>query len=48
MELSYSRIECVTDEEDVYHLTIHNAVKLLDMHEFRLIYEVDLLARSGL
>ena len=47
-ELSYSRIERVTDVEDIQHPAIRNAIKMLDMHEIRLTYEADLPARSGL
>lgn len=47
-ELSYSRIERVTDIERISHPAIRNAMKMLDMHEIRLTYEADLPARSGL
>jgi D-glycero-alpha-D-manno-heptose-7-phosphate kinase len=47
-ELSYSKIERVTDIEDINHPAIRNAMKMLDMHEIRLTYEADLPARSGL
>lgn len=47
-ELTYSRIERVSDVEDIEHPAIRNAMKMLDMHELRLIYEADLPARSGL
>lgn len=47
-ELSYSKIERVTDVEDIQHPAIRNAMKMLDMHELRLTYEADLPARSGL
>ena len=47
-ELSYSRIERVTDVEDIKHPAVREAMKMLDMHEFRLTYEADLPARSGL
>lgn len=47
-ELSYSKIERVTDVEDINHPAIRNAMKMLDMHEIRLTYEADLPARSGL
>lgn len=47
-ELSYSKIERVTSENDINHPAIRNAMKLLDMHEIRLTYEADLPARSGL
>ena len=47
-ELSYSKIERVTDINDINHPAIRNAMKMLDMHEIRLTYEADLPARSGL
>lgn len=47
-ELTYSKIEKVTDTEDIKHPAIRNAMKMLDMHEIRLTYEADLPARSGL
>ena len=47
-ELSYARIERVTDVEDIDHPAVRNAMKMLDMHEIRLTYEADLPARSGL
>lgn len=47
-ELSYSRIERVTDIDAIEHPAIRNAMKMLDMKEIRLTYEADLPARSGL
>lgn len=47
-ELSYSKIERVTNIDDIQHPAIRNAMKMLDMHELRLTYEADLPARSGL
>lgn len=47
-ELSYSKIERVTDINDIQHPAIRNAMKMLDMREIRLTYEADLPARSGL
>lgn len=47
-ELSYSKIERVTDVDRIVHPAIRNAMKQLDMHEIRLTYEADLPARSGL
>ena len=47
-ELSYSRIERVTDTAEITHPAIRNAMEMLDMHEIRLTYEADLPARSGL
>ena len=47
-ELSYSKTERVSDIDSIEHPAIRNAMKMLDMHEIRLIYEADLPARSGL
>lgn len=47
-ELSYSKIERVTDVNSIQHPAIREAMKMLDMHEIRLTYEADLPARSGL
>ncbi len=47
-ELSYSKTERVVDIEQIQHPAIRNAMKMLDMHEIRLMYEADLPARSGL
>ena len=46
--LTYSKMEFVRDVEEIQHPAIRNAMKMLDMHEIRLIYEADLPARSGL
>ncbi len=47
-ELTYSRIEKVSNIEEIEHPAIRNAMKMLDMREIRLTYEADLPARSGL
>lgn len=47
-ELSYSKIERVTEVNKIQHPAIRNAMQFLDMHEIRLTYEADLPARSGL
>lgn len=47
-ELSYSKMERVTNIDNIQHPAIRNAMKMLDMHEIRLTYEADLPARSGL
>lgn len=47
-ELSYSKTERVSKIADIQHPAIRNAMKMLDMHEIRLMYEADLPARSGL
>ncbi|WP_251496227.1 kinase [Otoolea muris] len=47
-ELTYSMVERVKDVGDIKHPAIREAMKMLDMHEIRLVYEADLPARSGL
>ena len=47
-ELTYSKIEKVSNVDDIKHPAIRNAMKMLNMHEIRLTYEADLPARSGL
>lgn len=47
-ELSYSKTERVNRIDDIQHPAIRNAMKMLNMHEIRLMYEADLPARSGL
>lgn len=46
--LTYSKMEFVSSVDEIQHPAIRNAMKMLDMHEIRLIYEADLPARSGL
>lgn len=47
-ELAYSKMERVTEVEEIVHPAIREAMKYLNMHEIRLTYEADLPARSGL
>lgn len=47
-ELAYSKIERVTNLDDINHPAVREAMKMLNMHEIRLTYEADLPARSGL
>lgn len=47
-EISYSKIERVTDIEHIEHPAVRNAMKMLDIQGIRLAYEADLPARSGL
>lgn len=47
-ELVYSKIERVTNIEDIQHPAIREAMKYLNMYELRVSYEADLPARSGL
>lgn len=47
-ELAYSKMERVTNVDEIEHPAVRNAMKMLDMREIRLTYEADLPARSGL
>lgn len=46
--LTYSKNEKTNHVEDIQHPAIREAMKYLDMHEIRMIYDADLPARSGL
>ena len=46
--LTYSQMEFANTYEEIQHPAIRNAMKMMDMHELRLIYDSDLPARSGL
>lgn len=46
--LTYSKQEYINDTDEINHPAIREAMKMLDMHEIRLLYEADLPARSGL
>ena len=46
--LTYSKEEKVNSIEEIKHPAIRNAMKMMDMHELRLVYDSDLPARSGL
>ena len=46
--LTYSQNETVNRYDEISHPAIRNAMRMLDMHELRLIYDADLPARSGL
>ena len=45
-ELSYSKIERVTDVNDINHPAIREAMKYLDMQEIRLTYDVSSATRA--
>lgn len=47
-ELSYSKIERVTDVNDINHPAIREAMKYLDMQEIRLTYEATFRRDPGL
>ncbi len=46
--LTYSKNEYVNTYDEIEHPAIRNAMKMLDMHELRIVYDADLPARSGL
>lgn len=46
--LTYSKVECVNDYDEIDHPLIRHTMEMLDMHELRLTYDADLPARSGL
>lgn len=47
-ELLYSKMERVTNIENIQHPMVRNAMKMLDMHELHISYDADLPARTGL
>lgn len=47
-QISYSRIEKTDTVDMIEHPAVREAMKYLDMHELRMVYEADLPARSGL
>lgn len=44
----YSKIENTLDVDEIQHPVVRNAMKMLDMHDMRVVYDSDLPARSGL
>lgn len=47
-QLTYRKIERTNTVEDIEHPAVREAMRYLDMHELRMVYEADLPARSGL
>lgn len=47
-ELSYSKIERVSEPSELQHPAVRNAMEMLRMKDLRITYEADLPARSGL
>lgn len=47
-QITYSRIERTNTVDEIEHPAVREAMKYLDMHELRMVYEADLPARSGL
>jgi len=46
--LTYSKMEYVSEYDEIQHPAIREAMRMLDMHELRLTYDSDLPAKSGL
>lgn len=46
--LTYSKLEYVNEYDEIRHPAIREAMRYLNMHEIRLVYDADLPARSGL
>jgi D-glycero-alpha-D-manno-heptose-7-phosphate kinase len=44
----YSKFEDTQTIDEIEHPLVRNAMKYLDMHDIRLVYDSDLVARSGL
>ena len=47
-EVIYAKTERVTDINDIEHIMVRNAMKMLDMQELHISYDADLPARTGL
>ena len=47
-QLTYSRIERVSETDEIEHPMVREAMKMLDMHELVVTYDADLPARTGL
>lgn len=47
-QVTYSRIERVSDTNEIEHPMVREAMKMLDMHELVITYDADLPARTGL
>ncbi|BAK43918.1 kinase [Eggerthella sp. YY7918] len=47
-EVVYSKIERVSNADELEHPLVRNAMRFCDMHELRVGYDADLPARSGL
>lgn len=47
-QITYNVIERTTNVDEIEHPSVREAMKYLDMHELRVVYEADLPARSGL
>lgn len=47
-QITYAKIERTNTVDEIEHPAVREAMKYLDMHEMRIVYEADLPARSGI
>lgn len=47
-QITYRKIERTNTVDEIEHPAVREAMRYLDMHELRMVYEADLPARSGL
>ncbi len=47
-QITYAKIERTNSVDEIEHPAVREAMKYLDMHELRIVYEADLPARSGI
>lgn len=47
-QITYAKIERTNTVDEIEHPAVREAMKYLDMHELRIVYEADLPARSGI
>lgn len=47
-QITYSKIERTNSVDEIEHPAVREAMRYLNMHEMRIVYEADLPARSGL
>ena len=47
-QITYGVLERTSTVDEIDHPAVRNAMKMLDMHDMRIVYEADLPARSGL
>lgn len=47
-QITYAKIERTNTVDEIEHPAVREAMKFLDMHDLRIVYEADLPARSGI
>ena len=47
-QITYGKIEQTNSVEEIQHPSVREAMKFLDMHDLRVVYEADIPARSGI